>query len=337
MAVMLRTLGIPSRVVNGFRSDEFNDLTGNYVVRAKDAHSWVEAYFPGYGWQTFDPTPAGGAARPQGWGRIGLYFDAMSSFWREWVVSYDSSHQYVLGRTAVVRSRTLWESTREWARVHYESMLQWARRSQDRVEHSPRGWAVFGAAVTVLLMLLGNLGRIVHWLHESWLQAHPERSPEQAAAMWYHRMARELARRGVKKPVAQTSQEFLKKIEDNRLREPVARFTRFTSPLVLEIPPKMHSACPSCTRKSKLRRAAVERLPFMAAGSLAFKRFCHPERSRFFRRSEEPALSEAEGISRLAGPMRKPNCTTAPFSKLLLVFSQDAKIERLHACKRPHC
>src|SRR5579864_9429835 len=42
MAVMLRTLGIPSRVVNGFRTDEFNDLTGNYVVRAKDAHSWVE-------------------------------------------------------------------------------------------------------------------------------------------------------------------------------------------------------------------------------------------------------------------------------------------------------
>lgn len=224
MAVMLRTLGIPSRVVNGFRSDEFNDLTGNYVVRAKDAHSWVEAYFPGYGWQTFDPTPAGGAARPQGWSRIGLYFDAMSSFWREWVVSYDSSHQYVLGRTAIVRSRTLWESTREWARVHYESMLQWAQRSQDRVEHSPRGWAVIGAAVTVLLMLLGNLGRIAHWLHERWLQAHPERSPEQAAAMWYHRMSRELARRGVKKPVAQTSQEFLKKIEDNKLREPVARF-----------------------------------------------------------------------------------------------------------------
>jgi hypothetical protein len=41
MAVLLRSLGIPARVVNGFRSDEFNDLTGNYVVRAKNAHSWV--------------------------------------------------------------------------------------------------------------------------------------------------------------------------------------------------------------------------------------------------------------------------------------------------------
>src|ERR1700746_841991 len=50
MGVMLRTVGIPSRVVNGFRSDEFNDITGSYVVRAKDAHSWVEAYFPRNCW-----------------------------------------------------------------------------------------------------------------------------------------------------------------------------------------------------------------------------------------------------------------------------------------------
>ena len=99
MAVMLRTLHIPARVVNGFRSDEFNDVTGYYVVRAKNAHSWVEAYFPGYGWVTFDPTPGGGIESPQGWGRAMLYLDAAASFWREWVVSYDTSHQYVLGQT----------------------------------------------------------------------------------------------------------------------------------------------------------------------------------------------------------------------------------------------
>jgi len=63
-------------------------------------------------------------------------------------------------------------------------------------------------------------------LNEKWLQAHPERSPEQAAAMWYERMSRVLARRGMKKTLAQTPQEFVKKIEDTRLREPVARFGR---------------------------------------------------------------------------------------------------------------
>ncbi len=50
MAVMLRTLRIPSRVVNGFQTGEYNDLTSQYVIRASNAHSWVEAYFPGYGW-----------------------------------------------------------------------------------------------------------------------------------------------------------------------------------------------------------------------------------------------------------------------------------------------
>src|SRR3984893_9415771 len=59
MAVMLRSLRIPSRIVTGFRGGEFNDLTGQYVVRASDAHSWVEACFRGSGWISFDPTPAG--------------------------------------------------------------------------------------------------------------------------------------------------------------------------------------------------------------------------------------------------------------------------------------
>jgi transglutaminase-like putative cysteine protease len=226
MAVMLRTIGIPSRVVTGFRSDEFNDLTGNYVVRAKDAHAWVEAYFPGYGWQTFDPTPAGGSGSPQGWSRLALYVDAMASFWRDWVVSYDTSHQYSLGQAAFSDTRGAWENARKWARTHYASMLKWARRSQDRVQHSPGRWAILGAGVVLILLLLGNLGRIARLLHEKWLQAHPERSPEQAAAMWYQRMARALARRGFEKPAAQTAQEFVKKIEDSRLREPVARFTQ---------------------------------------------------------------------------------------------------------------
>jgi protein-glutamine gamma-glutamyltransferase len=225
MAVMLRTLGIPSRLVNGFRTDEFNDLTGNYVVRAKDAHAWVEAYFPGYGWQTFDPTPGGSTGTPEGWSRVALYIDAMASFWRDWVVSYDSSHQYVLGHAAVVGTRGLWESARNWARDYYERMLKWARGSQDRVERSPLRWALIGFVLAALLLILGNLGRIARLLHERWLRAHPERSPEQAAAMWYAKMTRAVARRGVQKPAAQTPREFITRIEDARLREPVARFT----------------------------------------------------------------------------------------------------------------
>ena len=225
MAVMLRTLGIPSRVVNGFRSDEFNDISGSYVVRAKDAHAWVEAHFPGYGWQTFDPTPSGSGGIPQGWARVALYVDAMASFWREWVVSYDRSHQYMLGQAAVSGSRGIWDGARNWARIRYESMLSWARRSQDRVEHSPGRWAVIAAGIALAFVLLANLRRIALMLHEKWVGMHPERCPEQAAAIWYERMARAMARQGVQKTKTQTAQEFVRKIEDDRLREPVARFT----------------------------------------------------------------------------------------------------------------
>lgn len=225
MAVMLRTLGIPSRVVNGFRSDEFNDITGSYVVRAKDAHSWVEAYFPGYGWQTFDPTPASSGGTPHGWGRFALYLDAAASFWRDWVIAYDSSNQYVLSRAAINTSRGTWEGARLWAQKHYASMLIWAQRSQARIEKSPRRWVFFGIGISFALLLLANLGRIVRLLHENWLGSHPERSPEQAAAIWYRRMIRAVARGGIQKSEAETPREFVHKIGNQRLRAPVEHFT----------------------------------------------------------------------------------------------------------------
>jgi hypothetical protein len=48
--------GVPSRLVTGFVPDEIDSITGVYTVRAKDAHAWAEVYFPGVGWQAFDPT-----------------------------------------------------------------------------------------------------------------------------------------------------------------------------------------------------------------------------------------------------------------------------------------
>src|SRR5262249_5007814 len=67
MAVMLRSLGIPSRVVNGFSGGEFNDISSEYVIRASDAHSWVEAYLPGEGWIEFDPTPPASTEMRTSW------------------------------------------------------------------------------------------------------------------------------------------------------------------------------------------------------------------------------------------------------------------------------
>ena len=69
MALMLRMVGIPARVVSGFSPGSLNRDTGEYRVRDLDAHSWVEVYFSGIGWVTFDPTPAAAPAdRPGGSG-----------------------------------------------------------------------------------------------------------------------------------------------------------------------------------------------------------------------------------------------------------------------------
>jgi protein-glutamine gamma-glutamyltransferase len=60
MAVMLRELGIPARVAAGFTSGRYDRNGGRWIVADRNAHTWVEAWFDGYGWLPFDPTPGRG-------------------------------------------------------------------------------------------------------------------------------------------------------------------------------------------------------------------------------------------------------------------------------------
>lgn len=96
MVVMLRSIGIESRNVNGFLGGQWSDF-GNYlVVTQNEAHSWVEVWFPGYGWVTFDSTPAGiGSTQLLGswfWpGRI--FFDGIQHRWNKWVLDYSADDQ----------------------------------------------------------------------------------------------------------------------------------------------------------------------------------------------------------------------------------------------------
>ena len=56
LAVMLRTLGVPTREAIGYVPGPFDPLSDLYEIQAKDAHAWVQVWFPGVGWQSFDPT-----------------------------------------------------------------------------------------------------------------------------------------------------------------------------------------------------------------------------------------------------------------------------------------
>jgi transglutaminase-like putative cysteine protease len=61
-AIMLRAVGVPSRMVAGYRGGLWIEHLESYFVRMSEAHAWVEAYVPGRGWVTLDPTPGDGAA-----------------------------------------------------------------------------------------------------------------------------------------------------------------------------------------------------------------------------------------------------------------------------------
>jgi hypothetical protein len=58
MIVMLRTIGVPARLVSGYSPADYDPSYGGFLYREKQAHTWVEAFFPGYGWIPFEPTPA---------------------------------------------------------------------------------------------------------------------------------------------------------------------------------------------------------------------------------------------------------------------------------------
>ncbi len=98
MALMLRARGIPSRVVNGYISDEWSESGGGYyVVRQQNAHSWVEAFIIGRGWTMFDPTPAAGmgsARNPETFYTVlTRWMDGVRLVWYRYVVDYTAADQ----------------------------------------------------------------------------------------------------------------------------------------------------------------------------------------------------------------------------------------------------
>ncbi len=95
MVIMLRGLGIPSRVVNGFYGGERNEY-GNYlIVRQSDAHAWVEALIDGQ-WKRFDPTPAASMRTPPA---LSHFLDSLRLQWTRYVVGFSSEDQKEIVRT----------------------------------------------------------------------------------------------------------------------------------------------------------------------------------------------------------------------------------------------
>ncbi|MEJ2538656.1 MAG: transglutaminaseTgpA domain-containing protein [Gemmatimonadota bacterium] len=96
MVVLLRSLGIQARNVNGFLGGRWNDFGGYLAVTQNEAHSWVEVWFPNHGWVQFDPTPGGssGGEVEAGWNWPGrFWFDGLQHRWNKWILDYSLDAQ----------------------------------------------------------------------------------------------------------------------------------------------------------------------------------------------------------------------------------------------------
>jgi len=202
LAVMLRTQGIATRVVNGFLPGEYNQAAGALTVRQSDAHSWVEVYFPETNaWVTFDATPPAGRMSHERSGLTGAlskYSEALDLLWFQYVVGYDKNEQQSLV-TSVRRT-----------------LLEFQRGSFSKLDQARQAWPrmagpfliVLGISLSLFAGLL--LTRRVHRL--GWrkgLQVWQTVADEEASRIdFYNRLLKALEKQGVRREQFQTPLEF---------------------------------------------------------------------------------------------------------------------------------
>ena len=224
MAVMLRTQGIATRVVNGFQRGEYNETAGVYVVRQRNAHSWVEVYFPATdSWVTFDPTPFAGQDRESS--AAGLtqtfrkYLDALETYWIQYFVAFDNQEQ-----------RSLFTTMRRGFTDYQHSVsFSWNTMQAQAIEwwKQVRGDAGFGTSVIAIAwgvayiaMGLAFIGLVV-WLCRKivelkvWRVLRDRLFPGRGASVveFYERMQTILAGKGLVRSPHQTPLEFAYAVE----------------------------------------------------------------------------------------------------------------------------
>ena len=231
MTVMLRALRIPARYVNGFLPGEYNDVGSDYIVRASDAHSWVEVYFPNYGWIPFDPTPPA-AERARGLlSRLGLYWDWFELAWSEWVINYDFVHQVTLAQNLQRASRQWAERARDFFSEMQRRGIEKIRMWQSRAARTPVTLPVLLTFMGALLLVLAGSSRgrgLLQAVATFWglhVSTSAELTPRRAT-LYYQQMLRLLVRHGLRKRPGQTPQEFAASLPALELAAPVAQFTR---------------------------------------------------------------------------------------------------------------
>ncbi len=219
MAVMLRTQGIATRIVNGFSEGEYNEAADVFVVKQKNAHSWVEVYFPGENvWVPFDPTPFAGQSADGTTvgiaGQLGKYLEAIETFWIQYFVAFDNQEQRSL-LTSVKKSVGEYQTkTSGVVNQLFDRFSDWWReiRGDKGIEISVaaavRGVLYLAAAFVGLFMLVWFYRRLVKL--KVWSRIWEWLFERQRATIveFYERMQKVLADKGFTREPHETPLEF---------------------------------------------------------------------------------------------------------------------------------
>jgi len=222
LAVMLRTLGVPARVVTGFQSGIYNPVSGLQIIRSSDAHSWVEAWLPYRGWTTFDPTPPDpNPPKLSLWTKMSFYIDAAESFWQDWVVNYNLDRQLQIATNIERQSRHV---SANW-------LEQLTRISKGLHGFSLADAKRIGIPLLVILILAALAHQFAGQAWAWWLSLRPVKKARRGeanssdATLLYERMLRILKRRGIEKPPWLTPMEFARVLPEPSLSLLVEDFT----------------------------------------------------------------------------------------------------------------
>jgi protein-glutamine gamma-glutamyltransferase len=222
MTVMLRALGIPARLATGFQSGTYNPISELWLVRASDAHSWVEGWIPGRGWTTFDPTPPDpGSASAALFTKLDLYLDAAETFWKQWVVGYDSGQQGSLIDQLQQGARRMgirwFDSVNGFQSDWLTHAGGWIGRNRIRI----MVFLVFG------FWILAAGPPLVRLFHIRLRVQRVRRGQASVgdATLLYQRMLHVMKRRGYHKPVWFTPAEFAASLSSTEMGLAVGEFT----------------------------------------------------------------------------------------------------------------
>jgi transglutaminase-like putative cysteine protease len=208
-AIMARISGVPTRNAVGFLGGEWNEYDGYIAVRAGDAHSWTEVWFPDHGWVTFDATPPGEADRlgrgGSGWrASFGRWLDTLRFQWNKWVIDYDIYQQLELFRGVGQRFKGGARSLRSaWSTVERAVERNWM-------------WIAAGGAAIVAAFAAWFVRR--RRRNRPPDETREPRSRERSElATLYERAARRLARRGHRRDPSVTPRELAKLLAEKQV------------------------------------------------------------------------------------------------------------------------